>query len=213
MTFQTKWVKSLSNEWYKFEVPVSLKLELTIISILKDYNSSQDALSLIVSEVLSLPIETVEDELTYHQLTSIVNLVIPQVSDSTSDTSDQLSTDGSDKNLSTQESISKMIAFLSYHGKVQPSEVLRLPRVIVMEMMKEISELLSVDKKMEYELSVVSALSKIFGGDKSSGSGNQSATSKPVDGNTIDLSTIDTDSLINKLGTMEGITGSIKVER
>ena len=212
MTFQTKWVKSLNKKWYKFEVPVSLKLELIIISILKDCSSAQDVLSLIVSEILSIPIEEVEEELTYHQLTNIANLVIPQVTpNATSDDSDQLFTDELGEELSPSQSVSKMMAFLSYHGKMQPSEVLKLPRTIVMEMMKEISELLSVDKKMEYELSVVSALSKIFG-DKSSNTSSVSE-SKPADKNTIDLSTIDTGNLINKLGVMEGITGAIKVER
>ena len=210
MTFQTKWIKSLNEKWYKFETPVSLKLELVIISILKDCDSIQDVLSLIVSEVLSIPIEEIEEELTYHQITNIANLVIPQTfNNSTSTESDQLSTDELE-NASPSQSISKMMAFLSYHGKMQPSEVLSLPRTIVMEMMKEISELLGMDKKMEYELSVVSALSKIFGGDKSS---NNSSESKPADSNTIDLSTIDTDDLVNKLGVMEGITGAIKVER
>jgi len=210
MTFQTKWVKSLNNKWYKFELPISLKLELIIISILKDCNSIQDVLSLIISEVLSIPIEEIEEELTYSQLTNIVSLVIPQaINNSTSDDSDQLSLDELDEVQSPSSSVSRMMAFLSYHGKIQPSEVLRLPRIIVMEMMKEITELLSVDKKMEYELSVVSALSKIFGG-KSSSSDN---STKPIDNNTIDLSNIDSDDLVNKLGAMEGITGVIKVEK
>jgi len=211
--FRTQWVESLNNKWYKFELPISLKLELTIISILKECNSIQDVLSLIVSEVLSVSIKEIEEELTYHQLTSIVNLVIPQVTNnSTNDTSDQLSSDEVDKIESPFYSISRMMAFLSYHGKMQPSEVLKLPRAIVMEMMKEVTELLSTDKEMEYELSVVSALSKIFGGGKSSNSTANSAP-KPVDNNTIDLSNINTDDLVNKLGVMEGITGVIKVER
>jgi len=211
MIFQTKWVKSLNNKWYKFEFPISLKLELIIISILKDSTSIQDVLSLIVSEVLSIPVEEVEEELTYHQLTNITNLVIPQVdSNSTSNDSDQLSIDESSEKPDSY-SASKLIAFLSYHGKIQPSEVLRLPRIVVMEMMKEISELLSVDKKMEFELSVVSALSKIFGDGKNESS--SSSTSKPVDSNTIDLSDIDSDDLVSKLGAMEGITGVIKVEK
>lgn len=207
--FRTQWIESLNNKWYKFELPISLKLELIIISILKECNSIQDVLSLIASEVLSVSIKEIEEELTYHQLTSIVNLVIPQVTNnSINDSLDQLSSDELDKIDSPSYSISRMMAFLSYHGKIQPSEVLNLPRVIVMEMMKEVTELLSTDKKMEYELSIVSALSKIFGSKNSS-----TSTSNSVNNNTIDLSNIDTDDLVNKLGTMEGITGAIKVEK
>lgn len=210
--FRTQWVKSLNNKYYKFELPVSLKLELIIISILEKCNSVQDALSLITSEVLSVPVKEIEEELTYHQLTNIVNLVIPQITNnSTSNDLDQLPLDEVDKTESFC-SVPRMIAFLSYHGKIQPSEVLKLPRVIVMDIMKEVAELLSTDKEMEYELSVVGALSKIFGDGKNNDSKSK-LTSRPVDDNTIDLSNIDTEDLINKLGTMEGITGAIKVER
>ena len=214
--FRTQWIKSLSNKWYKFEVPISLKLELIIISILSKSTSLQDVLSLIVSEVLSVPVEEIDEELNYQQLIRIVNLVVPKIPTSSNSDLDQLNNNTDELkelNMGSLSSISKMIAFLSYYGKIQPSEVLGLPRVMVVDIMKEISNMVSSDKKMEYELSVVSALSKIFGGgDKNNTSTESTKSITPNDG-TIDLSTIDTNDLVNKLGVMESLTGVIKVEK
>lgn len=212
LDFRTKWIKSISGKWYSFEVPISLKLESTIVSILKDSDKSDTILPQIISELLHIPIEEIEQELTHFQLSSMLEIVLLQINESLNDSSDQLTnTDNNEVELDQKDTISSMIAFLSYYGKIQPSEVLKLPRTIVVKIIQEISELLKTDKTTEYDLSIINALNMMFGDKKKSNTNTNTNINNTNDNDTIDLSKIDLDSF-NELNKVESLTGVIKVE-
>jgi len=175
-------VKSLSGKWYKFRTPVSLELELNLVSLLQ---SSLDPLSVIsdaVSEILDLSPVVVDAEFTGDQILNVFNLAFPKVNpEESSQKLEEVQINLEKEGGSLIDSLSKMLTFLTFYGRFQPSEILRLPRATVEEILRETTGLLEADKKFQFELSVVHALGMIFGEGKSSGSSSSSFNKDTVD--------------------------------
>lgn len=201
--FRTQWVLGESGSWYSYTTPSSFQTELTTISILSSSKDLGEATTQIVSEILHLPPQIIDDDLYSDQVWDIFQSVFPNLDkEEVSQKAKTVQSDLESKSIDGQDAITKMLAFLSRHGNLQPSEVLRLPRAIVDSILRELIELLEVDKKFELELSVVSALSKLFGGDKaeSTSSGSSSVKEK----GTIDLANIDP-SDFSQFASFEGV--------
>jgi hypothetical protein len=189
--FETCWVQDMGGDWFKFKIPVSLKTEISLLSVLNRNLDPLDAATRVVSEILDMPPPLVEEKFTAHQIFTIYSNVFSK--EETEEVSQNLKTVQlglETKGIRLDESIPGMLAFLSYYGGIPPSEALGLPRVIVVEILREVLELLETDKKMQFDLSAVNALSMAFGG--SSGSSSSSSSIKGTkDNQTVDLTNID----------------------
>jgi len=200
--FRTHWIQGINGDWYKYTSPVSLQIELSLITSLKKASEWGDLVTQIVSEVLNLPPNIIEDDLLSEQVLDIFKNVFPSVDSHASQKVESVQLEFEGKGTSIEDSLTKMLAFLSRYGNVQPSEVLRLPRATVESLLREITELLEVDKKFEFETSVVHALSLIFGDGGSTSSSSGSSVRK--DRSTVDLSNLD-DVDLSVLGSIDGV--------
>ncbi len=154
---------------------------------------------------MEIPPPVVEDEFTGDMLTKIFSMTFPRVKEfgETSKKIEEVQLSIEKEGGTFQDSISKMLAFFSFHGRIQPSEVFRMPRATVEEILREMSELLEADKKFQFDISVVHALSMVFG---ESGSSSGSSNVKRKD--TIDLSNLDDEGL----SKLKGLKDFVRVE-
>lgn len=201
--FRTQWVLGESGNWYSYTIPSSFQTELIIISILSSSKDLGEVTTQIVSEILHLPPQIIDDDLYSDQVWGIFQSVFPNLDkEEVAQKAKTVQSDIESKSGDGQDAIAKMLAFLSRHGNLQPSEILRLPRATVDSILRELVELLEVDKKFELELSVVSALSKLFGGDTTESTSSGSSTIRGKDA--IDLANLDPSDL-SQFASFEGV--------
>lgn len=193
----------MSGNWYKFTVPVPLRIEIFLIDNIRNIKDDLgNVVSSVVSEVLDLPPDIIDEDLTGDQVFKIFELVFPNIDSSVSQKVQSVQSEFENKGTSLNDSFLKMIAFLARYGNIQPSEALGLPRAIIEKIFRELIELLEVDKKMEMELSAVHALSMMFGG-KGVSQSSSSSSAFMGDGS-IDLMSIDPSDL-SKLGKLDNV--------
>ena len=184
-------------------VPVPLRIEIFLIDNIRNIKDDLgDVVSKVVSEVLGVPPEKIEDDLTGEQVFEIFEQIFPNIDSDVSQKVKSVQSEFESKGVSLNDSFLKMIAFLARYGNIQPSEALGLPRAIVEKIFRELIELLEVDKKMEMELSAVHALSMMFGGKEASRS--SSSSSAFMGDGSIDLMSVDPSDL-SKLGKLDNV--------
>ena len=193
----------MKGVWYKYQTPLSLRDELLVLKIMGDSKTVVDAATPVASLVLDLPPPLIEEYFSGPQIFGIFESVVPKMNSSSSPKPqiDQLDLN----EMSLEESVRVMVAFLSYYAHIQPSETLRLPRAMVEDLMKESSKLLEADKRYLFDLSAVNALNMAFGGGSTSGSSGFSSE-RAAQGD-IDLTNIDEidDSNLRFLNQQKGL--------
>lgn len=178
------WVKGFSGRWFSFKIPPPLFKELEIIEIVETFPDSPDLiLTYVVSALLEIPPEEVDNEFTSDQIHKIFRLVSQQF---ISDSDDFEPTNGN-RQVSPREGALRLLAYLAKNG-VEPSIAHTLSRDDLMIIADEINKLREQEVRFHAETSALNALSLAFGG-------QSILDGQPTSADTIVLSDLDESSL------------------